>query len=44
MLHCLRHLPKEGEVFNDQGWRFEIVDMDNRKVDKLLVSRIAESD
>src|SRR3989344_2714460 len=44
VLHCLRHLPKEGEVFNDQGWRFEIVDMDNRKVDKLLVSRIAESD
>ncbi|MFN3820174.1 hemolysin family protein [Blastomonas sp.] len=40
VLHCLRHLPKEGEVFNDQGWRFEIVDMDNRKVDKLLVSRI----
>lgn len=40
VLHCLRHLPKEGEVFTDQGWRFEIVDMDNRKVDKLLVSRI----
>lgn len=40
VLHCLRHLPKEGEVFNDQGWRIEIVDMDNRKVDKLLVSRI----
>ncbi|GGB70331.1 hemolysin family protein [Blastomonas aquatica] len=40
VLYCLRHLPKEGEVFNDQGWRFEIVDMDNRKVDKLLVSRI----
>ncbi len=44
VLHCLRRLPKEGEVFNDQGWRFEIVDMDNRKVDKLLVSRIDETD
>jgi len=42
VLHCLRHLPEEGETFTDQGWRFEIVDMDNRKVDKLLVSRIAE--
>jgi putative hemolysin len=41
VLHCLRHLPKEGEVFTDQGWTFEIVDMDNRKVDKLLVSRVA---
>ncbi|WP_017669470.1 hemolysin family protein [Blastomonas sp. AAP53] len=43
VLHCLRHLPKEGEVFNDQGWRFEIVDMDNRKVDKLLVSLISDA-
>jgi putative hemolysin len=41
VLHCLRHLPKEGEVFTDQGWQFEIVDMDHRKVDKLLVIRIA---
>lgn len=44
VLHCLRHLPKEGEVFTDQGWTFEIVDMDNRKVDKLLVSRIEDKD
>ncbi|WP_373487874.1 hemolysin family protein [Blastomonas sp.] len=41
VLHCLRHLPREGEMFTDQGWQFEIVDMDNRKVDKLLVSWIA---
>ena len=40
VLHCLRHLPQEGETFVDQGWRFEIVDMDNRKVDKLLVTRV----
>ncbi len=37
-LAILKHLPKEGEVFNDRGWRFEIVDMDGRKIDKLLVS------
>jgi putative hemolysin len=24
-------------VFAEQGWRFEIVDMDGRKIDKLLV-------
>ncbi|MEZ5707819.1 MAG: hemolysin family protein [Blastomonas sp.] len=40
VLEVLRHLPEEGETFIDQGWRFEIVDMDNRKVDKLLVSRV----
>lgn len=39
-LHVLRHLPVEGEHFRDQGWRFEIVDMDGRKIDKLLVSLV----
>lgn len=37
VLAILKHLPREGEVFDDQGWRFEIVDMDGRKIDKLLV-------
>ncbi|MCU0728675.1 MAG: hemolysin family protein [Sphingopyxis sp.] len=37
----LRHLPTVGENFVDQGWRFEIVDMDGRKIDKLLVSEVA---
>ena len=39
-LAILKHLPHEGEHFDEQGWRFEIVDMDGRKIDKLLVSRI----
>ena len=38
-LAVLRHLPVEGESFVEQGWRFEIVDMDERKIDKLLVGR-----
>lgn len=33
----LRHLPEEGETFEDQDWLFEIVDMDGRKIDKLIV-------
>ena len=37
-LYILRHLPEEGEIFEDQGWRFEVIDMDGRKIDKLLVS------
>lgn len=37
-LHVLKHLPLEGEHFTDQGWRFEVMDMDGRKIDKLLVS------
>jgi putative hemolysin len=39
-LAILKHLPKEGERFTDKGWRFEIVDMDGRKIDKLLVSEM----
>lgn len=37
-LAVLRRLPAEGDHFSEQGWRFEIVDMDGRKIDKLLVS------
>ncbi len=43
-LSVLRKLPVEGEVFTDQGWRFEVVDMDGRRIDKLLVSRVDEGE
>ncbi|QKR98705.1 HlyC/CorC family transporter [Sphingomonas sp. CL5.1] len=38
-LAVLRRLPAEGESFVEQGWRFEVVDLDGRRIDKLLVSR-----
>ncbi|MBB3989280.1 hemolysin family protein [Croceicoccus naphthovorans] len=41
VLWKLKKLPVEGEWFRDQGWRFEIVDMDGRRIDKLLVSRVS---
>lgn len=37
----LGHLPETGEQFEHEGWRFEIVDMDGRRIDKLLAQRIA---
>ncbi|WP_375429555.1 hemolysin family protein [uncultured Sphingomonas sp.] len=37
-LSVFRHLPGEGESFALQGWRFEVVDLDGRRIDKLLVS------
>ncbi|OWK29189.1 hemolysin family protein [Sphingomonas mucosissima] len=37
-LAVFRHLPGEGESFVEQGWRFEVVDLDGRRIDKLLVS------
>jgi putative hemolysin len=39
-LSVLRHLPEVGEKFRFAGWQFEIVDMDGRKIDKLLASEV----
>jgi len=43
-LWVMKKLPHEGEHFTEQGWRFEVVDMDGRKIDKLLVSEVVERD
>ena len=32
-------IPHAGEYFDWQGWRFEVVDLDGARIDKLLVSR-----
>ena len=38
-LSVLKRIPEEGDKFAHDGWSFEIVDMDGRKIDKLLVAR-----
>ncbi|WP_423141555.1 hemolysin family protein [Parablastomonas sp. CN1-191] len=38
VLSVLKRLPAEGEHFTEQDWRFEVVDMDGRKIDKLLAT------
>jgi putative hemolysin len=38
-LSVLKHLPETGEKFRYDGWSFEIVDLDGRKIDKLIASR-----
>lgn len=43
VLHHLGHIPEEGERFKQDGYRFEIVDMDRQRIDKLLVSRLESS-
>ncbi|HEX8532630.1 MAG TPA: hemolysin family protein [Allosphingosinicella sp.] len=35
-LSVLKHLPETGEHFAFADWRFEVVDMDGRKIDKLI--------
>ncbi|WP_293808015.1 hemolysin family protein [uncultured Bosea sp.] len=36
----MNHLPNVGESFDKGHWRFEVVDLDGRRIDKILVSRI----
>ena len=38
-LSVLKRLPQTCETFSYDGWKFEVVDMDGRKIDKLLASR-----
>ena len=40
-LSVLKRLPVAGETFEDQGWTFEIVKMDRRRIDKILVREAA---
>ena len=39
----LRRLPSIGEHMEARGWRFEVVDLDGRRIDKVLASRIPAS-
>jgi putative hemolysin len=39
MLALLQRIPREGDRIAHAGWRFEIVDMDGRRVDKVLAVR-----
>jgi putative hemolysin len=46
VLNQLQHLPELGEYFTWQGIRFEVVDMDGRRIDRVLISppRASESE
>ncbi|MBB4632972.1 hemolysin family protein [Sphingosinicella soli] len=41
-LSVLTHLPEIGETFRYDDWTFEIVDMDGRKIDRLLATPAAD--
>ncbi len=41
ILSELNHLPAVGETFTREPWRFEVLDLDGRRIDKVLVGRIA---
>ena len=39
----LGRIPTAGDYFEHAGWRFEVLDMDRHRVDKVLVSKAAQS-
>jgi putative hemolysin len=41
ILHQLGRIPTTGESFTWRNWKFEVVDLDGRRVDKVVASRIA---
>lgn len=43
VMSTLGGVPSSGEHFELLGYRFEVVDMDNRRVDKILVSKLPPS-
>jgi putative hemolysin len=40
VINHLRRLPALGDSFTLNGWRFEVIDLDDRRIDKLLVTRV----
>jgi putative hemolysin len=44
VLDLLQHLPSTGEHVTTQGWRFEVIDLDGMRVDKILATRVEKSE
>ncbi len=40
IMHHLQRVPALGDHVAENGWRFEVVDMDGRRVDSVLISRV----
>ena len=41
VLASLNHLPAVGETFERDGWKFEVVDLDGHRIDKVLMAQLA---
>ncbi|MFN3624158.1 MAG: hemolysin family protein [Hyphomicrobium sp.] len=39
ILALMHHIPATGEAIEALGWRFEVVDLDGRRIDKVLATR-----
>ncbi|GAB5429674.1 MAG: hemolysin family protein [Devosia indica] len=41
VLAQVNHMPAVGEVFEQDGWRYEVLDLDGHRIDKVLVTPVA---
>jgi putative hemolysin len=44
ILYTLNRTPVEGDVFESRGYRFEILDMDGKRIDKVLITKLPVED
>jgi putative hemolysin len=44
VMTSLGRIPKEGDFFEQDGFRFEVVDMDGKRIDKILVAKVADKE
>jgi putative hemolysin len=44
IMYKLSEVPKEGNYFESEGFRYEVVDMDKSKIDKVLITVVARQD
>jgi putative hemolysin len=40
VLSYLHRLPETGESIDALGWRFEVVDLESRRIDKVIATRL----
>jgi putative hemolysin len=43
VLSKLHHLPETGETVDSNGWRFEVVDLDGRRIDKIIAHKLNQN-
>jgi putative hemolysin len=44
ILAALNRLPRTGESFDRDNWHFEVIDLDGRRIDKVLISPLLPSE
>ena len=44
ILAHLRRIPSAGDAFESGGWRFEVLDMDRNRIDKVLATRMEDAE